>query len=154
MKKRIVVLLLVVVGCLFYWRRRAADPELLYNRVWLDHMPQKRTEMVDVFAALTREPVGVFDTRSSFKGSWELFRHEPRGDGAIELFFPQSQRKERASYRAWACSEKGFDYCLELKSSRGRGRYFSRKGWEIRAGTAGELDERLRALDQAMRPRG
>src|SRR5260370_26553667 len=96
MKKLLVVLLLVGAMSVFYWRRRVAAPELLYNRVWLDHVPQKRTEMVDVFAALTREPVGVFDTRSSFKGSWELFRHEPRGDGVIELFFPQSGRKEPA----------------------------------------------------------
>lgn len=140
MKKLSWILVLLVAGYLAWrWWRGAADgaaadrgQTLLYDRVWVDHLPASQTDAFDLFAAVTEQPIGVFDHRSQWKGQWELFRYEPRGDGQLELSYPASQGKGRLSYRAWKCSEKKeFDFCLELSGGKGPKKYYSQRGWEI-----------------------
>lgn len=158
MKKLFWILLLVLVAYLAWrWWRGSGDAgtadrgeQLFYDRVWVDHLPKSQTDAFDVFAAITEQPVGVFDHRSQWKGEWELFRYEPRGDGQLETVFPGSKnQKARLSYRAWKCNEKKeFDYCLEVTGGKGPKKYFSQRGWEI-GGVDGEravaarLDARL-----------
>jgi hypothetical protein len=114
----------------------------------VDHLPESETDSFQIFAAVTEQPVGIFQATSMWKGSWELFRHESHGDGKMDLVYPQSKERERLSYRAAKCSQKGFDFCLEVAgASRGVARYFSQKGWELRgARTAPALEEKARAL--------
>jgi hypothetical protein len=112
-----------------------------YDRVWIDHLPRGETDPVQIFVALRREPLGVFQQTTKWKGSFEAFVHEARGDGELVITFPQNRDRERVRYSAAPCGERGFDYCLELRGpSRGVTRYYSKKGWEIKA-----LDE-TRAL--------
>ena len=139
--RKLLFLLILVLVAYFAWRWwRGADgdasadrgQELLYDRLWVDHLPASQTDTFSIFAAITEQPMGVFDHRSQWKGDWELFRHEGRGDGQMELMFPQSKQKSRASYRAWKCNEKkDFDFCLEISASKGPKKYFSQRGWEI-----------------------
>jgi hypothetical protein len=143
MKKILIILLLVIVAYLawLWWRGHkleAADrgQAIFYNRVWVDHMPKSQTDTFQLFAALTDEPIGIFQKASQWKGEYEIFRHEGRGDGQIELLFPQSRDKARVSYRAWKCSEAQFDFCLEMSGGRGARKYFSQRGWEV-GGIAG-----------------
>jgi hypothetical protein len=140
MKKLLWILVLVVAVYLAWrWWRGPGDAatadrgqSLFYDRVWVDHLPRSETDAFDIFAAITEQPVGVFDHRSQWKGEWELFRHEARGDGQLELLFPQSKSKSRLSYRAWKCSEqRDFDFCLEISGGRGARKYYSQRGWEI-----------------------
>jgi hypothetical protein len=140
MKKLLLLLLLILVVYLAwrYWRgdggAATADrgQTLFYDRIWIDHLPTSDTDALQLFAALTEQPVGVFQKASSWKGDWELFRYEPRGDGQVELLFPQSKDKARVSYRAWQCKEKkDFDFCLEMSGGRGGKKYYSQRGWEI-----------------------
>ena len=104
---------------------------LVLDRVWIDHMPRHDRDQISAFAAITDEPVGVFQTASAWKGHYELFRYEAHGD-EIRLVYPQDNHREHVKTRARTCSEAGFDYCLELDgASRSVKRYYSRKGWEL-----------------------
>jgi hypothetical protein len=141
MKKLFWILLLVVVAYLAWrwWRGpgegATADrgEKIIFNRVWVDHMPTSQTDAFDIFAAVTDESVGVFDHRSQWKGEWELFRYERRGDGQLEVVYPASKgSKARVSYRAWKCNDKkDFDFCLEMSGGKGAKKYYSQRGWEI-----------------------
>jgi hypothetical protein len=112
---------------------------VLFDRVWIDHMPRSETEPVQTFVALTkRQPLGAFWKGSQWKAEYELFRYEPRGDGQLELLFPQSRDKQRVSYRAWKCNEGKFDFCLEMSGGRGARKYFSQRGWEVRSVAAAQ----------------
>ena len=142
MKKLLLLLVLVIVAYLVWrwWRGSGGEQatadrgeKLFYDRVWVDKLPATQTDAFDIFAAVTEQPVGVFDHRSAWKGQWELFRYEGRGDGQVELLFPQSKSKMRMSYRAWKCNEKkDFDFCLETScGTGGTKKYYSQRGWEI-----------------------
>jgi hypothetical protein len=144
MKKVLVfILLLLVVGIYLWhwWRTHDAEgrgEELFYDRVWLDHVPTSDTDTVRAFAAIREEPLGIWNEQSAWKGSFELFRYEPRGDGKLVMLFPQSKERRDVAYRAWKCRENKFDFCLEVSGAgRGVARYFSQKGWEIGGGHDG-----------------
>jgi hypothetical protein len=146
--RKIAGLLVLAAGLWAGWRMwRPADrgQSLLFDRVWVDHLPRSETDGIQLFAAVRSESMGIFDARSAWKGSWELFRWEPRGDGQLELLFPQSGGKQRVSYRAWKCSEqREFDFCLELTGGKGARKYYSQRGWEIgRVDDARALEARL-----------
>jgi len=138
MKKLLV--LAVISTCAFAgWRvlrggggaSAPSEGGLVLDRIWIDHMPRHDRDQISVFAALTEEPIGVFQTASAWKGHYELFRHEAHGD-EIRILYPQDNHRERVKTKARSCDTDGFDYCLELAgASRGVKRYYSRKGWEI-----------------------
>ncbi len=139
--KKILFILLLLVAAYFVWRwwnsdSRSADAgrgkEILFDRMWIDHLPTKETDTCQIFAAVTEQPFGVFQSSSAWKGAWELFTYDDKGDGKVVFKYPQTSESERASYRASRCDEKGFEFCLEIAgASRGVKRYYSRKGWEI-----------------------
>ena len=151
MKKLLLLIVVIIVAYVAWrwWRGNAvatADrgQQLFYDRVWIDHIPTSQTDNVQLLAVVTEEPMGIFQKGSQWKGEYELFRHEPRGDGQLELYFPQSRDKQRVSYRAWKCNEAKFDYCLELTGGRGARKYFSQRGWEVGSiGGARTLEARL-----------
>jgi hypothetical protein len=151
MKK--LLILAVISTCAFAgWRvlrgggGAGAAHDLVLDRIWIDHMPRHDRDQISVFAAITDEPIGVFQTASAWKGHFEMFRYEALGD-EIRLLYPQDNHREHASAKARTCSEDGFDYCLELEgASRGVKRYYSRKGWELDgASRLGELRARIDA---------
>jgi hypothetical protein len=94
--------------------------------------------VANAFAAVTQQPVGVFQSGSQYKGSYEIFTYKAGGN-ELRITYPQSNESEKVKVRAWACNERGMDYCLELRgSSRGVKRYRSRKGMEIGEATGPE----------------
>jgi hypothetical protein len=138
MKKILFILILVVAAYLLWrwWNSGVAGTadrgeKTFYNRLWVDHLPKSETDTVQIFATISDEPIGIFQSTSSWKGAFELFRYEQAGDGNAVFFYPQTKEKERVAYRATACSEKGFDFCMELQASRGARRYYSQRGWEL-----------------------
>jgi hypothetical protein len=151
--KKILLILLVILAAYLFWRWWTSDSvsafdgrgqELVYDRIWIDHMPTSETDTVQLFVAVTEQPLGIFESTSMWKGAHELFRYENKGDGKIIFQYPQTREQERGAYRATRCSEKKFDFCLELAgNSRGARRYYSQKGWEI-----GSLDEARLRVDQ------
>src|SRR5262245_30170099 len=124
-----------------------AEPGLAFDRLWIDRLPTKPRDTFNTFVAITEEPLGVFQSGSQWKGSYEFFGYEARGE-ELRLVFLQTGEKEKAKIRAWQCKENGMDYCLELTgSSRGVKRYHSRRGWEIGGVTRPEqLRDRVDAI--------
>ncbi len=117
------------------WRSDAPAPKAtgvaVTDRLWIDHIPRNDKDMIQVFVAITEEPVGVFQSASQWKGEYELFRYERHGN-EMRMLFPQTGTKDRVQATATECDRNGMDYCLELKgASHGVKRYYSREGWEI-----------------------
>ena len=110
----------------------AEDPALVENRLWVDHLPADDRDMIEVFAALSDENsgIGIFQTESVWKGSFEIFTYEGHG-GELRVAYPQSGKKETVRARASHCNQAEMDYCLSVKGGRGAKRYYSQIGWEI-----------------------
>jgi hypothetical protein len=142
-KKPLLILSLVIVGALAFARwltddGDASDPALVLDRIWVDQLPTKPTDVANAFAVLTEQPVGAFYSGSQWKASFEIFNYKASGN-ELRIVYPQSNDSEKVKVRAWACSKRGMDYCLELKgASRGVKRYRSRRGMEIGAATRPE----------------
>jgi hypothetical protein len=140
----------LILACLFLalrWlfsdRDDAPGGKVIFNRVWVDHLPRGETDPVQVFVALQDKDLGVFERTSRWKGEHELFRFERRGDGRLRVVYPQTRQHEDVGYRAGPCNRGEFDYCLELRgSSRGARSYVSKKGWVVRS-----LDEAGATVD-------
>ena len=107
------------------------EASLVTNRIWLDHIPRNDRDVIEVFAAITDEPLGIFQATSMWKGHFEMFRYESHGD-EFRILYPQNGERESVTMKATRCNQSGMDYCLEVSgSSRGVKQYYSRKGWEI-----------------------
>jgi hypothetical protein len=128
----------------------AADPALVFDRVWLDELPRTPKQTFNTFVAATEEPFGLFHAGSQWKGTYELFSHNASGD-KLRVVYLQSNESETVKVRAWPCRERAMDYCLELTgASRGVKRYRSKEGWEIRAATRPEqLYDRVTSIVRA-----
>lgn len=114
------------------------------DRLWIDHIPRNDKDVIQIFVALTEEPVGIFQATSQWKGEFELFRYEQHG-GEMRMVFPQTGTRDRVRVKATECDRNGMDYCLELQgASRGVKRYYSREGWEI--GSVRDLDTAVQKL--------
>src|SRR2546423_14554201 len=122
MKKILWIILLVVVAYLAWrWWRGPSDAaladrgqDLFYDRVWVDHLPTSQTDTFDIFAAVTEQPIGVFDHRPGWEGPWGLFRHEGGGGGEGGVLFPPAQAQRRLGFCAGECKgEKEFGFLLQ-----------------------------------------
>ncbi len=129
--------LLAVSGAAAWGLSRGSEPsgpELLLNRVWVDHLPSGGNDAVELFVAIDDDHVGAFQRASQYEGQWALFRHEARGDNVVRLTFPQQGSSHDVRYQARACDDPGWDYCLTLEGApRGAAQYHSRRGWEVDA---------------------
>jgi len=154
--KKLLVLAVISTCAVAGWRglrgdgavRGDDDDDLVLDRIWIDHMPVHDRDQVSAFVAITDEPIGVFQTASSWRGHFEMFRYEAHGD-ELRILYPQDERREHVRAKARPCSESGFDYCLELDgASRGARRYYSREGWEL--GGASRPDQIRARIDAAL----
>lgn len=127
--------------------------QLVLDRIWIDHIPRNERDTVNVFVAITEEPFGVFQASSQWKGNYELFRYEAKGN-ELKVIYPQNNDRETVKHTAKRCSDNGMDFCLEMSGgSRGVKRYYSRKGWEVeQVGSARELADRAEALVSTLTP--
>ena|ERR1700733_13012815 len=131
--KKLLILSMVSIVAVGAWRFHSSAPKsrLAVNLVWIDHMPKNERDVVNVFVALTEQPVGGFNATSMWRGSFEAFRYELSGDD-MRIVYPQNGDRDKVRVRAKECDDRGMDYCLELDgASRGVKNYYSREGWEI-----------------------
>jgi hypothetical protein len=128
------------------WRGAVLDPSVALDRIWIDELPKTARDNANVFAAVTSQPLGIFQSASQWRGTHELFTYEALGD-ELRVVYPQTRERETVTVRAWSCKEHGMDYCLELSgASRGVKRYRSKRGMEIDAVTRpAELRTRIAA---------
>ena len=105
----------------------AEAADLLINRNWMDLWPETETEKLNVFRFVPSMGGGVFQDRTLFKGIFELFTFEVKGD---ELRFNLHYNKEKVSSKFRIERVDGpepFDLKLTIESSpRGPNVYFGR----------------------------
>src|SRR5689334_17602479 len=99
------------------------EAEVLFDRIWIDHIPKTDKEEIQVFSALSERlsgfSIGMFEVRTQWRGSFEMFRYEDHGE-RLRLVFPQSGDREMVTARAHRCDEAQMDFCLEVEgASRG-----------------------------------
>jgi hypothetical protein len=133
MKKLLVVVVLASVGVMGWrWMRTAPEPagaNLVFNRFWVDHLPQGEKDTVKVFALWQPESFGVFADQNHWRLELERFRYEVDGD-QVRAIFPWSGDRETFTIKASRCDEAEMDYCLDITGSKhGAKRYYSRHGW-------------------------
>lgn len=110
----------------------AAPSKELFNRFWVDHMPQGEKDTIHVFALWQPESFGVFADQNAWRVELERFRYEATGD-QVHAVFPLSGAREQITAKATRCREADWDFCLEIAGSEhGTTRYYSRLGWERR----------------------
>ena len=150
--KKAVLALVVIAGTgygAYRWKSDSApapkhQEDLLTDRLWVDHIPRGERDVFQIFAAITEDPVGVFQSTSRWKGEFEMFKYEAHGD-EMRIFFPQTRTSEKVHVKATECNRNGMDYCLELEgSNHGVKKYYSREGWEI--GSTRDVDALAKKL--------
>lgn len=119
--------------------------KLVADRLWIDHMPRGERDTVNVLIVTSKgDPIGVFQTGSRWRGEFELFKHQLRGN-ELRATFPHTNTTETIKVTATKCDTKGFDFCLELSGNKhGVQRYYSMEGWD--AGSVGAAQARLAQL--------
>jgi hypothetical protein len=145
--------LAVAVGVSAYRSHEHASSAsgLITGRIWIDHLPQKDTEHFEVFVAMDEGSLGLFQRSSAYEGAFEVFKHEPRGEGKIQMLFPQTKKKVDVKYEATNCKEKDFDYCLKLTGApRGASSYVSKRGWEIEGADPAAIERAVLAWEKQL----
>ena len=133
--KKLALGMMLLVGGGLAWRSMhadAPDPKLIFDRFWVDHMPQSAEEQFQPFWIRSEHPFGRFLVRNQWTGTFEDFHYHvlPKEPGALDLLFGRTHEIERVRYTARPCNENGFDYCLDISgTSRGVKRYYSKKDW-------------------------
>ncbi len=77
---RLLPALLVIAACSSSTFSGDETKQLLIDRNWLDHMPQHEREQMYVYRFVPSMGGGVFQDRTLFKGTFELFQFEATGD--------------------------------------------------------------------------
>jgi len=72
---------------------------LVLDRIWIDHIPKNDRDTIQVFAAISEEPFGLFQAASAWKGAYELFRYEAKGH-VLRIVYPQKDRARGLGERA------------------------------------------------------
>ena len=82
-------------------KSEALPPEeaaaLLENRNWLDHWPTDQNEKLHVYRFTPSMGGGVYQDRTLFRGTFELFTYELSGE-QLRIRWPHEDRSERLRY--------------------------------------------------------
>lgn len=102
---------------------------LLVERNWLDVMPESKDDRLHVYRFVPKMGGGVFQDRTLFVGTFELFLFETT-EREIRFRFPNTGEKRAAPFRIERIPPEGrdgFDLRLTITGSpRGPGVYY---GW-------------------------
>jgi hypothetical protein len=96
----------------------AADEaaRLLVDRNWLDHMPERADERLFVYRFTPSMGGGVFQDRTLFHGTFELFRFEVHGD-ELRFDLPHKHQKVLTHYTIKRVDKAPFDLQLTIDHS-------------------------------------
>ena len=150
---RIALVLVLVAACSSPRQQTTQLPDdqardLLVNRNWIDHWPTTKTDRIHVYRFVPNMGGGVFQDRTIFKGTFELFRFETARD-EIRFDLVETDQKVTSKFRIDPIDgPHPFDLRLTVEADpRGPQVYYG-----IRAETDADghmLEQRLRALTPA-----
>lgn len=122
-----------------------ATPDDAVNRVWLERLPKSQRDIIGHFVMIDHEGqrYGATGRSSRWRHDVEVFKWALEEDRLVQVF-PQTRTKVKSTVEAGRCeAPRPFDMCLELRSSAGTKKFFSRHDWVIEPGS----DERDWAED-------
>jgi hypothetical protein len=119
--------------------------KLLVDRDWIDRMPETHTDRLQVYRFVPSMGGGVFQDRTIFKGTFELFTFTVEGE-QLKLKLPETRTKVATR---WSIQEvagpKPFNLKLTISDDpRGGGVYFGIRGKTDRDGAG--LDAMLAGI--------
>lgn len=120
------LLLLALVGCSSSSKGLDAEQQksLLIDRNWLDRMPETKHDRLHVYRFVPNMGGGVFQDRTVFKGTFELFRFEAQ-NGEIRFDLPETDEKITSKFKIEEVKEPPFDLKLTISDDpRGPHVYF------------------------------
>src|SRR6476660_5469235 len=72
--------------------------KLLIDRNWIDRMPRTERDKLHVYRFVPTMGGGVFQDRTLYKGTFELFRFKIEGDH-IRFVMPETKQNERSQFK-------------------------------------------------------
>ncbi|HEY1813406.1 MAG TPA: hypothetical protein VGG74_13735 [Kofleriaceae bacterium] len=116
--------------------------QLLIDRNWIDHMPKDERDHLNVYRFVPSMGGGVFQDRTLYKGTFELFMFKVDGD-QIDFNLPETHERVRSQFHIEKVSgPKPFDLKLTISNDpRGPHEYFGMRSEKDVDGSklAGEL---------------
>ena len=121
--------------------------KLLLDRNWIDRMPETERDRLHVYRFVPSMGGGVFQDRTLYKGTFELFRFETSAD-EIRFDLPETHTKVVSKFHIENVSgPKPFDLKLTIHADpRGPQVYFGMRSETDRSGQL--LEQRLAATPQ------
>ncbi|HEY2744503.1 MAG TPA: hypothetical protein VGL86_07765 [Polyangia bacterium] len=127
--------------------------KVLLDRNWLDRVPQKVDDKLHVYRFVPSMGGGVFQDRTIFFGTFELFTFEADGTRIrFNLLHTGDKRVSAYTIEPLATpGPDGVDLVLTIADDpRGTRRYY---GWSRESGDTRDLDGQLAALGNALKTR-
>ena len=116
--------------------------QLLIDRNWLDRMPETERDRLHVYRFVPNMGGGVFQDRTLYKGTFELFKFSATGD-EIKFDLPETKTKVTSAYSIDKVSgPEPFDLRLTI--------YESPRGPKVYYGVRSETDRTGEALEQRL----
>ena len=143
---RTVLLLAVLAACSGSKKSDIVDDsearKLLLDRNWIDRMPETERDRLHVYRFVPSMGGGVFQDRTLYKGTFELFRFETSGD-EIRFDLPETHTKVVSKFHIETVrGPKPFDLKLTIPADpRGPQVYYGMRSETDRNGQ--QLEQRL-----------
>ncbi len=124
--------------------------DVLIDRNWIDRMPETTTDRLHVYRFVPSMGGGVFQDRTLFKGTFELFLFKVEGGDHIVFSLPETHEKVTSQFTIEKVAGSGpFDLKLTIASDpRGPHEYYSIRAESDKDGHV--LEQQLAAKRQAL----
>ncbi len=124
---------------------RKEQQNLLLDRNWMDRMPETDRDRLFVYRFVPSMGGGVFQDRTLFKGTFELFMFET-SDGEIRFVLPETKQKVTSKFTIEKVDGPApFDLKLTITDDP--------RGPHVYYGMRSETDRDGKLLDQRLRSR-
>ena len=141
-KKKIIsfVALSLAAGASYAHITIPKSDDLIYNRYWVDSMPESETDLMNLLAFVKQDDgagLAVNLKQSQWHKTQDLFVWETeQGSDFVFYFFPQYDKSGELSFSAKECdAPEPFELCLQIESSDPKlfptKTYYSRYDFEI-----------------------
>jgi len=133
------LLLIALVGCS---SAKSTHNDLLTDRNWIDRMPRTERDKLHVYRFVPSMGGGVFQDRTLYKGTFELFHFDAKGD-ELHFVLPETHQDIVSKFRIESVDgPEPFDLKLTIDADpRGPSVYYGMRSETDRDGHA--LEERL-----------
>ena len=98
----------------------AASETTWNNQVWIDKIPVRETDKINIFAALDDPQFGVYQSTSQWEGEYTVFSWRARGDSGADIEMMQTGKKHKLKFSLSTNNCGRFDVCMTVKGAPSR----------------------------------